>query len=507
MESFHTPKTRSKKALQSNPIPKNEKKSKKKKLHKDKSSKRRRKLKKKKPRNGHNSNGGFLWTRSPEDSESDNDEDEDLWAEGGSNFGDNADSSLPENEKRLPHDWLEDIESDFDEEGDGNDSDLVAGRNLQRQKAQVLDEAPCQICTISNHPEWLLLCDSCDLGYHAQCLRPALHYIPPGDWFCPRCLHFRLVTALSDQLASLQIKSKKLDSAARMQERLNFVNISVSNILRDERTRLSAAVNSESSSSYSSSSSEDEEISRRPRQKRPRYHESETSSSDGSTSGSEDSEGSEEDDEQEGEEELSIRSTRHRKIRYDVNAAFQKLDEVLVEDEKYAQEKMERSKAKSVHTAEDDENKEEEENDVSGRLAMPPSSVISRTTRKKRLSSSSSDAFGSEGMGRRKRRKRPSSGSEEFRPSDESVTDEDDSELGEVEEESDENASESLASSDQSWKVSSKSRRGKRRGRRSKRRSKHRRSGRTSSGRLRSRHIPRFEGPSSDEDDEELPVR
>ncbi|VDL61586.1 unnamed protein product [Hymenolepis diminuta] len=510
IETFSS-KYRSKKLAQTSHQPvkeqKKEKKPKKEKSHKGKSSKKRRRNKKKKSRNGHNENGACLWTRSPEDSEeSENDEEGDLWEETAEVLGENSDSSLPENEKHLPHDWLEDIESDFDEDGEGGNEDVVTGRNLQRrQNAEVLDEAPCQICTISNHPEWLLLCDSCDMGYHAQCLRPALHYIPPGDWFCPRCLHARLVTALSEQLESLKVKSKKLDSAARMQERLNFVNISVSNILRDERTK---QLNESFSASSSSSEDEEEEEngSGRPRRKHPRYYESDVSTST-SISGSEESESESEEDEEEEEEEeevMPVRSTRHKNIHYDVDAAFQQLDEVLVEDEKYALEKMERSKAKSIHT-------EEEQDDVpSERPPLPP--FITRKVKKRALSSSSSsksDASDSEGGRRKRRRRRPSPGSEEFRPSNESVTDEEDSEFGEVPEDSNGSYSEST-SSDQSWRMGggrrgcrSKRTKLRRGGRGSKRRSKHRRSG---GGRSRGgRRIPRFEGPSSDDD--EIPVR
>ena len=35
----------------------------------------------------------------------------------------------------------------------------------------------------------ILLCDSCDGGYHTACLRPPLMLIPDGDWFCPTCEH------------------------------------------------------------------------------------------------------------------------------------------------------------------------------------------------------------------------------------------------------------------------------------------------------------------------------
>merc|ERR1712233_171491 len=36
----------------------------------------------------------------------------------------------------------------------------------------------CKKCGSGDHPEWILLCDGCDDGYHMSCLRPALMVIP-----------------------------------------------------------------------------------------------------------------------------------------------------------------------------------------------------------------------------------------------------------------------------------------------------------------------------------------
>ncbi|VDM16074.1 unnamed protein product [Hydatigera taeniaeformis] len=505
MESFNKgTKSRGKKSISistSKKCRRKEGKLKKDKFRKKKASKkRRRRCRGKKSRNGHNGNSGCLWTRSPEDSETDNeeDEDDDMWNDTGSNDPDDSGSSLQDGEKQSPRDWLEELESDFDLDAeDGGDLGIVAGRNLQRQKSQVLDEAPCQICTKSNHPEWLLLCDSCDLGFHAQCLRPALHLIPEGDWFCPRCLHTRLVSALVEQFSTLQARSKKLDSAARMQERLNFVNISVTNILRDERTRR-PVVDSDSSSV------ESEESSHRARRKRSRYYESSGSTSDEVSSseeeGDDDEEDEEEEEEEEEEDELPTRTTRHRNVHYNVNAAFQQLDEVLVEDEKYAQERLERSKAKNQHS---DREETGEDRDTSCGGPPMPGSVVLKTAKRNRLSSSSASSA-SDSREHSKRRRRVSPGSEEFRPSEESENDDDEEEEYEEEVEPNSSSVESV-SSDQSWKVDRRRRSG--RHRRGARRSKHLRGGRLGKGR-RGRRIPHFEGPSSDEDAEDsVPLR
>lgn len=34
----------------------------------------------------------------------------------------------------------------------------------------------------------MLLCDSCERGWHQQCLNPPLAEVPEGDWLCPTCV-------------------------------------------------------------------------------------------------------------------------------------------------------------------------------------------------------------------------------------------------------------------------------------------------------------------------------
>lgn len=45
----------------------------------------------------------------------------------------------------------------------------------------------CEVCRSTTDAKNMLLCDSCDSGYHTYCLKPPLPSIPPGDWFCPTC--------------------------------------------------------------------------------------------------------------------------------------------------------------------------------------------------------------------------------------------------------------------------------------------------------------------------------
>ncbi|KAI9370746.1 PLU-1-like protein-domain-containing protein [Aspergillus egyptiacus] len=46
----------------------------------------------------------------------------------------------------------------------------------------------CEICGKSEDRSAILVCDSCDNGYHRYCLDPPLHHIPEFDWHCPKCL-------------------------------------------------------------------------------------------------------------------------------------------------------------------------------------------------------------------------------------------------------------------------------------------------------------------------------
>ena len=55
------------------------------------------------------------------------------------------------------------------------------------------DGFACAKCGTKDNPEWILLCDKCDAGWHASCLRPSLMTIPEGEWFCPNCSHLQLI--------------------------------------------------------------------------------------------------------------------------------------------------------------------------------------------------------------------------------------------------------------------------------------------------------------------------
>ncbi|XP_045080110.1 remodeling and spacing factor 1-like [Coregonus clupeaformis] len=93
------------------------------------------------------------------------------------------------------------------------------------------NDDPCKHCGLPNHPELILLCDSCDSGYHTACLRPPVMIIPDGEWFCPPCQHKLLCDKLEEQLTNLDASLKKRERAERRKERLVYVGISVENII------------------------------------------------------------------------------------------------------------------------------------------------------------------------------------------------------------------------------------------------------------------------------------
>eukprot|EP00795_Rhopilema_esculentum_P011473 gene11473-21688_t len=47
-------------------------------------------------------------------------------------------------------------------------------------------EITCSVCRDAGN---LLMCDTCDRVYHLSCLDPPLSKVPPGTWFCPKCLN------------------------------------------------------------------------------------------------------------------------------------------------------------------------------------------------------------------------------------------------------------------------------------------------------------------------------
>ncbi|PNJ51127.1 remodeling and spacing factor 1 isoform X3 [Pongo pygmaeus] len=123
------------------------------------------------------------------------------------------------------------------DESEGSDSEKSSAASEEEEEKEseeaILadDDEPCKKCGLPNHPELILLCDSCDSGYHTACLRPPLMIIPDGEWFCPPCQHKLLCEKLEEQLQDLDVALKKKERAERRKERLVYVGISIENII------------------------------------------------------------------------------------------------------------------------------------------------------------------------------------------------------------------------------------------------------------------------------------
>lgn len=139
--------------------------------------------------------------------------------------------------------------------------------HLFTEEAKQLEEDfPCQKCGKSDHPEWVLLCDTCDSGWHCSCLRPPLLVIPEGEWFCPPCQHLKLVDSLRIRLIEYDKQLNKKVLEDRRKERLAYVGISLNNVLptrenehRKKKRRHSVEERIESEESESSASRTDSE--------------------------------------------------------------------------------------------------------------------------------------------------------------------------------------------------------------------------------------------------------
>lgn len=97
------------------------------------------------------------------------------------------------------------------------------------------DDKPCGRCGQKDHPEWILLCDKCDSGYHTACLNPPLMIVPDGNWYCPPCEHKMLCEKLSETLKSLDQMMKKKEREELRKQRLAYVGISLDNVLKPEK--------------------------------------------------------------------------------------------------------------------------------------------------------------------------------------------------------------------------------------------------------------------------------
>ncbi|XP_053961399.1 uncharacterized protein LOC128865269 [Anastrepha ludens] len=131
----------------------------------------------------------------------------DGWSSGSEEQEEPEEDDEPPHEESDPGSPLFRSDHEFSPESDLEDETQVVpmkrARTARKEDAEEgddRDEEACQKCGKSDHPEWILLCDNCDKGYHCSCLSPVLFYIPEGDWYCPPCQQEQLIAALEKQL-------------------------------------------------------------------------------------------------------------------------------------------------------------------------------------------------------------------------------------------------------------------------------------------------------------------
>jgi hypothetical protein len=92
----------------------------------------------------------------------------------------------------------------------------------------------CCVCSKTDRPESLLLCDDCDDAYHLECLKPILLSVPDGDWYCPLCEHKRLCDKLIEKFIQLIKEHEELEAKRNqcMSKRSNRLANVMSNLDR-----------------------------------------------------------------------------------------------------------------------------------------------------------------------------------------------------------------------------------------------------------------------------------
>ncbi|EXJ76492.1 histone demethylase JARID1 [Cladophialophora psammophila CBS 110553] len=109
---------------------------------------------------------------------------------------------------------LDSLNGESGSEGLDGEGDVANGRRSKRPKKDVMPTIPgnhipamrpttpqvrtktvprrhgekCEKCGKSDNKESILVCDSCDTGYHKHCVEPPLNHVPEYDWHCSKCL-------------------------------------------------------------------------------------------------------------------------------------------------------------------------------------------------------------------------------------------------------------------------------------------------------------------------------
>jgi uncharacterized Zn finger protein (UPF0148 family) len=178
----------------------------------------------------------------------------------------NSDDYLP-NQSQID---MDDNLFELDEDTNTNNEQLRPAKTAEASTTLTT----CYICSKSERPEVLLLCDGCNDAYHLECLRPILLSIPDGDWFCPLCEHKNLSNNLIDKLKEFHFHQtdRKPTSKNSLQRKIKIKEYSsdesISESEQDDESLLSTSQINENSNL---SSSYFDNISQRGRHRRTRF--------------------------------------------------------------------------------------------------------------------------------------------------------------------------------------------------------------------------------------------
>ncbi|XP_055853117.1 uncharacterized protein LOC129916926 isoform X2 [Episyrphus balteatus] len=102
------------------------------------------------------------------------------------------------------------------------------------------DVTHCEVCNRPDREDVMLLCDSCNQGYHIDCLTPALSEIPEGSWYCDNCFDSENESDMADDLTELYADIRDMGIP---ETRLRVTEVHQPRILRTRQNeRIRAAI-------------------------------------------------------------------------------------------------------------------------------------------------------------------------------------------------------------------------------------------------------------------------
>ena len=173
----------------------------------------------------------------------------------------NSDDYLPDNKQ------LEELEEvDLREEEDDEYVPRRSAKTVAKRRGQMNEDlqsppsSACCVCSKTDRPESLLLCDDCDDAYHLECLKPILLAVPDGDWYCPLCEHKRLSDSLIEKFIQLikeyeELEVKRSQCMSKRTNRLANVMLNLDRMVKrsSKKRRTNGIV-------YSDEENEDEQV-------------------------------------------------------------------------------------------------------------------------------------------------------------------------------------------------------------------------------------------------------